>query len=94
MPAQHAGICHKYNFRSIQLKSLKAITDGFVSALMTHLREEISTLLGLDDYDGTKLMKLWLKIEEFPKGAKHPNQLVSHIARSEFEVASLLASGD
>ncbi len=52
---------------------------------MTHLREEIPNLLGLDCYDSAELMKLWLKTEEVAKGAAHPNQFVSLLTRSGLE---------
>lgn len=75
-------------------ESLKAIIDGFAPALMTHLREEIPTLLGLDGHDSVELMKLWLETEETAKGAAHPNQFVSLIDPSEFSVALLVESED
>ncbi len=43
--------------------------DGFTGALVSHLREEIPTLLALDKYGGEKLKKAWADMEkEIVKG--------------------------
>lgn len=44
-------------------KKLRAIMDGFGHILMTHLNEEIETLLGLEKYGGDKLAKSWADLE-------------------------------
>lgn len=51
---------------------LKVIADDFAPALMQHLREEIGTLLDLNDYDSVELKKVWLETENVAKGAAKP----------------------
>jgi hypothetical protein len=49
--------------------------DGFTGALVSHLREEIPTLLALDKYGGEKLKKAWTDMEK--EILKEPLDMVS-----------------
>ncbi|KAE9363993.1 hypothetical protein N431DRAFT_390218 [Stipitochalara longipes BDJ] len=42
----------------------KDLLEGFTGNLVTHLREEIPTLLALDKYGGEKLKKAWADMEK------------------------------
>jgi UV DNA damage repair endonuclease len=58
----------------------KAKLDAFTPALITHLRDEIATLLSLKQYDSAKLRAVWDVTENAAKGdIRLPNMFVSCI---------------
>jgi hypothetical protein len=64
----------------------KVKLDAFAPALITHLRDEIATLLSLKQYDSTKLRAVWTVTENAAKGdIRLPNMFVSCILFSPHE---------
>jgi hypothetical protein len=61
----------------------KSKLDAFTPALMTHLRDEIATLLSLKQYDSAKLRTVWDVTENAAKGdIRLPGMFVSCIKSS------------
>jgi len=76
--------------------TFKGLLDGFTKDLVTHLREEIPTLLALDKYGGEKLKKAWTDMEkEISAGALNGTlDLVSLLLQQPFVGGRGCANGD